>query len=119
VTLEAIKYGCLIIGNGIYAIKEMVPKICLQYLTTPKYKYWNDDDTINLKVVYNQSQTIDNREVDTSEVAFMVKHLIELSSKRDVLYRDCCEFFKLSRNNDFNSNEIANQWKNIFEAALR
>jgi glycosyltransferase involved in cell wall biosynthesis len=119
VTLEAIKYGCLIIGNGIYAIKEMVPKTSLKYLTSPRYKYWNDDNTINLQVVYNQQQTIDNGEIDTAEVEFITKHLIELNSKRDTLCQDCRESYKLSRNKDFSSKEIANQWREIFEVALR
>jgi hypothetical protein len=119
VTLEAIKYGCLIIGNGLYAIKEMVPDTSLKYLTSPKYKYWNDDNTINFQIMCNEQQTVGNGEIDTAEVEFIVGHLIELNQNRDLLCHECLESYKLSRNKDFNSKEIAKQWGEIFEMALR
>lgn len=112
VTLEAIKYGCIVIGSDVYAIREMVENGVNGFIQYPKYRYWSNDNIPNKKLLnLKQVRSYEDEEM----TKMMTSKLLELNTDRERLYNMCMESFNKSQNNFFGEKDIVKQWEDIFE----
>lgn len=119
VTLEAIKAGCLVVGTNLYAIKEMVPKELNLYLMDPYYKYWREDNLLNLDIACNQKNTIDGDFIDQSLVHKIFILLKMLNDNREKLTNDCIFTLMASKSGILDEHGIVSAWNNVFQAMLK
>lgn len=117
VTLEAMKYGCVIFATDIYAIKEMVINDHNGYLFEPLYKTWDSDGTLNKYYRTHQKQTFYSGKTNDSFITLAVEKLRELCLDREKLFQMACNSLSLSRNDSFSEKSIVEKWKSIIEKA--
>ena len=112
VTLEALKYGCVIIGADVYAIKEMVENDTNGYLRFPQYRYWSDKNMPNEKLMKeNDVRKYEDREM----TEMLVMHMADLCRNREKLFCMCSESLKKSTGRLFGEEYIAKKWISLFD----
>lgn len=118
VVLEAMKYGCAMVGTNLYALKEMIIDNYNGYVKTPKYQYWNTDNTPNLYVIKNKKKTILSGYIDDDIVNLIVDSLEELEGNREKLRQFCVNSYKMATEKSFSEKSIANQWTRLIEESI-
>ena len=119
VTLEAIKYGCTVLATDIYAIKEMDRDGYNGFITQSMIKVWNEDGKINRYYRKHQKELLKSGLIDQNLVDWMYKKIYFLAENRSKLENMCINSLKLSRETEFASNYIINNWKVIIDRAVR
>jgi len=119
VVLEALKFGCCLIGTKIYALSEMIENNHNGFLVEPKYKFFNDDNLPNQYVWNNRKQTIYSNYEDRVLINFIIEKLIYINSNRSELYRLCLNSLTKSRNMEFGEKAIKEKWHNVLNTILK
>ena len=115
VTLEALKFGCAIIGSDVYAIKEMVKNGKNGYIQYPQYRYWSDKNIPNKNLMEEK----DVRGYQDDEMTKMLfSKLYELSCDREKLYEMCVSSLKMSRGDSFGEKSIMKKWITLFDECI-
>lgn len=112
VTLEALKYGCVIIGSDVYAIKEMVENDKNGYLRFPLYRYWSDKNLPNKKQM-NEKDVRNYQDNEMTEM--MIRYITDLYNDRKKLFNMCCKSLNKSIGDLFGEKYIAKKWISLLD----
>lgn len=115
VTLEAMKNGCAIIGTDIYAIKEMVTNGFNGYLTSPRFRYWNDKNLVDHNIKKHAKTTFESSYIDENIVGFLYNKILYLESNRNILGEMSIKSYIKSTTGEFCNHTIINKWEMLLK----
>lgn len=113
VTLEAIKYGCAILGTNMYALKEMVIEDKNGFLINPMYCVWDDNGIIDKYYRDHRRETLISGKIDYNLVEWLINKIEYLINDRAKLLQLCNSSLELARGKDFSEKSIVTKWSNL------
>lgn len=116
--LEAIKYGCAVLGTDVYAIREMVKNGYNGYLIQPQDKYWSDDGNTDKERSSEVKRRADRGVIDTELVLWMKQKILELVQDRGRLEELCCNAYRYARESEFSESYITEKWDRVLREAV-
>lgn len=83
--LEALKYGCAFIAADVYAISEIVKNEYNGFVQEPPVRYWNADNTLNVRLKRKEKKRLYHNYVERSVVRFLSEKINDLLEDKNKL----------------------------------
>lgn len=115
VTLEAMKYGNVILSTDLYAIPEMVHDQENGFIFPPKYRFFDYNKLPNDYVWNHRKKTIQSDFLDEAVVEFLKEKLVYLFENREKMINMSKKSFEIANNGSFSSKKIANEWQMVLQ----